>query len=269
MPLPSFLVIGAMKAGTTSVAAALADHPEVFMVPGKEVLFFDRPRWWGLGVEWYESRFSGADGCKAAGEASPSYMYNHEAPARMASVVPDAKLVAILRHPVDRAYSHWWYRRLSGHEKRSFRAAMGPSRDGSRSVYEQRGLYLRQLRNVLEHYHRDALHVMLLDDLRSEPAGTFSELCRFLDVDDRVRPDALLQPHNSHEQRGGERPRFQRRGWRRVPKRARPVVGHIATAHLRWKPLDPGLRRELLPRFEEENAALGRFLGRDLSAWSV
>jgi hypothetical protein len=105
--LPNFLIVGAMKSGTTSLARYLGAHPQAYVAPEKEINFFERGYVWNRGVDWYASRFEGAGDALAVGEASPSYMYWPTAIERMASVVPDARLIALLRDPVERAYSHY------------------------------------------------------------------------------------------------------------------------------------------------------------------
>jgi hypothetical protein len=103
--LPTFCIIGAMKAGTTSLAAWLDEHPDVHIAPQKETLFFNTPYNFWLGVDWYREQFAAAGDAHAVGDATP-LMQNPLAVRHMADLLPDAKLVAILRNPVDRAYSH-------------------------------------------------------------------------------------------------------------------------------------------------------------------
>src|SRR5947208_14127778 len=104
MRLPDFLIVGAMKAGTTSLAAWLRAHPDVFMPPQKEIHFFDAQ--WERGVPWYADQFAGAPEGALVGEATPAYMVTTAFLDRMASVVPNARLLVVLREPVARAWSH-------------------------------------------------------------------------------------------------------------------------------------------------------------------
>lgn len=105
--LPNFLIVGAARAGTTSLYYYLKQHPDVFMSPKKEIDFFDVDKNFEKGLDWYERYFEGYTGQKAIGEASPLYMYLEKVPKRIAKVIPDVKLIFILRNPVDRAYSHY------------------------------------------------------------------------------------------------------------------------------------------------------------------
>ena len=103
--LPNFVVIGAMRSGSTSLYKYLQAHPDVFM-PRKEIHFFDVK--WDRGIAWYHTRFEGYAGQTAIGEATPTYLADPVALDRMAATIPDARLVAVLRDPIDRAYSHYW-----------------------------------------------------------------------------------------------------------------------------------------------------------------
>src|SRR5215210_1748036 len=133
--LPNFLVIGAGKSGTTSLYHYLRQHPDVYMSPVKEPLFFaaegGRIRFPGpdgrmisraanpgavTRMKDYRALFAGVSGKKAVGEASPQYLYTPEAPLRIKHYVPEAKLIAVLRNPVERAYSAFLHRTRLGRE---------------------------------------------------------------------------------------------------------------------------------------------------------
>ncbi len=125
MTLPNFLVIGATKSGTTSLYTYLKQHPEVYMpmkepnffaLEGREPPFFRGPEGWKepsqkriTDLEGYRTLFAGASGEKAMGEVSPLYLYAPQAAYRIRRYVPEAKLVAILRNPVERAYSAYMH----------------------------------------------------------------------------------------------------------------------------------------------------------------
>jgi hypothetical protein len=284
--LPNFLVVGAMKAGTTSLALSLAAHPDVYVPSEKEAHFFERDERWRRGVEWYSELFAGADGQRAIGEGTASYMFFTDVPSRMAAVVPDAKLIAILRDPVERAHSHYLHARTRAAERRTFaqiveqemrsdrHRPLPTSRQASgRSHYLARGLYLQQLEKLCEHYDRDSLLVLLLDDLESQPDRTFRKVCRFLDVDDTIVPDTVGARANSYFE-----PRSQRlwelalhlRLERWLPERARGGVAR-ALVRLQASPprMSPDVREQLSEYFAAPNAALAEWLGRDLSHWSA
>ncbi|MDQ4131308.1 MAG: sulfotransferase domain-containing protein [Actinomycetota bacterium] len=269
--LPTFLIIGAQRAGTTSLTRYLDEHPQIYMYRAKEARFFDRH--YGRGLDWYRSLFREAASGSELGEASPNYMYDEAAVPRMAEAVPNARLVAILRNPVDRAYSHYWLLRALEREPMSFAAAVraesepihaGFTSPGPRS-YLDRGRYLRQLQHVCRYYPRQALHVLLFEDLRQRPEETFAELCRFLGVHDCFQPTMLGRQVNSHVTFHSVRLRDSTRN---LPQPLRNLIGRFNTRPAPYPPMDPGLRADLQRLFEPDNAALATWLGRDLSVWA-
>src|SRR3954454_7151346 len=105
MTRPNFFIVGAMKSGTTTMARALSLHPRVFMSNPKELHYFVAGRNWGRGLEWYEEQFAAANGAVAVGEASVTYTQTPVSPGvaeRMARLVPDARIIYLVRHPVER-----------------------------------------------------------------------------------------------------------------------------------------------------------------------
>jgi len=121
--LPDFLVVGGVRCGTSSFFNWIATHPDVRGASRKEVHFFDYN--YDRGAGWYRSFFPGRTAHGVSFEASPSYLAHPSASTRAHDLVPDARIIAILRDPVDRAWSHYRFRRASGHEIRTFAAAMG------------------------------------------------------------------------------------------------------------------------------------------------
>lgn len=267
--LPSFCIIGAMRSGTTSLARYLGAHPEIFMASRKEVRYFDR--YFERGLEWYRWQFREASSERAIGEATP-YMHDRASIERMAAALPDLRLIAILRNPVDRAYSHYWMRRAHGRETSEFPEAVSPelhgAADGNASAarYLRWGRYLEQFTQVCEFYPRDSLHVLVLEELRAGSAGVYGEVCRFLGVDDAFVPSNLGRAVNPHV-------RFRsieaRRLARRLPGLAGRAVGRLNTVRSSYPPMHPALRAELLRYFEPANAALSAWLGKDLSLWAT
>jgi hypothetical protein len=267
--LPNFLIIGAMRSGTTSLARYLGAHPDVFMAPQKEVHFFDRN--FQLGPDWYRSQFQ-ADGALMIGEATQTYLFESTAPERMAGLIPEARLIAILRDPVDRAYSHYMLNRAQGSEWLTFEAALEveASRLTSGDLvatrmfsYVRRGLYLQQLLEVCRWFPRAQLHVMLFDDLRDRPAETYRSLCEWLGL-------APFSPPNLGEQLNAHI-RFRsirvRNLGRRLPALGTRIVGALNAYRTPYEPMDPKLRGELKQLFAQPNERLAEWLGRDLSMW--
>jgi hypothetical protein len=197
--LPDFLILGAQKAGTTSVYDSLSEHPGILPSRKKEVRFFDRH--WDRGVNWYRWSFPTRWAMRAGGfrrmtgEATPEYLVDPRVPARVASIVPACKLIVLLRHPVDRALSQYQMNVALGVESRSFQEAIdgdlakldtGEGRDwdigrGFRS-YVERGRYAPQLNRWLSEFPRGSLHVTTLEAMLSNPQEEMHRIASFLDL---------------------------------------------------------------------------------------
>lgn len=270
--LPTFLIIGFPKAGTTTLASALDAHPDVFMSREKELHFFDRN--YERGLDWYRAQFADAAGARAIGEASPTYAYNDEAMPRIAEVLPDARLIAILRNPIDRAYSNYWYQRSLGFEPRSFLFAVRKEMakpDVKVFPNLKRGRYLPYLERVCALVPRSNLSVVLFEELRDRPADVLGEVFRFLGVDPHLGPPApAVRAENRTTMLRSERLRrsmLKHDAWRRVPARVVRAIDRMNRVDRRYPPMDAALRSELVAWFADANADLARWLGRDLSAW--
>lgn len=269
--LPNFVIVGAMRSGTTSLARYLGAHEDVFMAPQKEVHFFDRN--FDRGVDWYRAQFRGAGDKHAVGEATQTYLYDERAMQRMAEVLPDARMIVLLRHPIARAYSHYWHNRSIGRESLDFGAAVSAEPDRLRSEdvgdrytysYVDRGRYVRQLRRLAELYPRESIHVILFDDLLDSPVEIFRETCRFLEVAASMVPPELgtrINPFMTF------RSLYVRRLAKRLPKRLGNVVGRLNNRHDSYPPMAADVRATLLESFRDEIEELGSWLGRDMTRW--
>ena len=139
-PLPDFLVIGAQKSGTTSFFHYIAQHPKIFDHKAKELHFFDLH--YGRGAAWYRSQFPLLASVKKdslVGEATPYYLCHPHAPKRIHGLVPDVKLIVLLRDPVDRAISHYFHEVKKGRETLSIDEAM-MARTENNSACRSRGI---------------------------------------------------------------------------------------------------------------------------------
>ena len=273
--LPNFLIIGAMRSGTTSLFSALAAHPEVFGAPGKELRFFDLN--YERGPDWYSGRFQGCEGKVAIGEASQTYMYDPVSLDRMAADLPDARLIAILRDPVGRAYSHYWLNRSRGREPLSFEEALEAEAARLKNPaaterffysYVDRGHYKTQLDRVSSLYERSALHVVLFDDLCDRPLETFQNVCRFLGIEEGTSPSTLDTRVNAFQEFRSLRLRtltkaVERNGLRRTSR----ALGALNRIRDSYPPMAAETRVQLGELFHSGNLALGEWLGRDLNSW--
>jgi hypothetical protein len=175
--LPDFLVIGAQRAGTTLLHTVLAAHPEVYL-PGqrKEIHFFD---WYfGRGPEWYRRFFPRVDEAgsyRAIGEATPDYLAAPNAAERIHDLIPQCRLVAVLRNPVDRAYSWYCYLRRGYNERRDFNSFI--SQDPTALEW---GLYAKHLGRYLSLFPRTSLLVLLYEELIQQPVRQLDQVSQFL-----------------------------------------------------------------------------------------
>jgi hypothetical protein len=249
--LPDFLVIGAQRAGSTSLFAQLCEHPGVAAPSHKEIHYFDNQSVRGL--RWYRSHFPPAAAARGriTGEASPYYLFHPAAPARVAEALPDVRLIALLRDPVARAHSHHQLSVRDGHEPLGFEEALRaePERLAGEDArlrtdrayrshahrhqsYAARGLYAEQLRRWHEHVSPERLLVVLSEELFADPARTTAGVLGFLGLD-----AADLPPLPVRNQRA-------------------------------YPPMSDAARAFLEARFEAPNRELADLLGRDLG-WSA
>ncbi len=192
-PLPDFVVLGTQKGGTSYFYRLLTEHPLVRAAAAKELHFFDRH--FAKGVGWYRRCFSEGervDGhSTVTGEASPSYLFDPQVPERMAQVVPEARLIALLRNPVDRAYSQYQMQVRRGKEARSFEEAteeeMALAEGRGKAVnkttsYLARGLYAEQLERFSFFGARDRLLVLKSEDFFPRHSEVLGHVLRFLEL---------------------------------------------------------------------------------------
>jgi hypothetical protein len=217
--LPTFLVIGATKGGTTSLYHYLDQHPDIYMShPVKEPKFFtaeegsvvreNGAKGWHVSAGHitkladYQALFRGATAERARGEASPQYLYYPEVPERIHRRLPEVELIAILRHPVARAYSAFLHQTRDGMEPQTnFAAALAdePRRiaEGWSPLYHYRaqGFYHEQLSRYYRLFDPAKIHVYLYDDLQKDPLGLMQRIYRDVGVDAAFRPSLEVQ-HN-------------------------------------------------------------------------
>lgn len=193
--LPNFLVIGAMKAGTTSLHRYLREHPQVFMPEEKELDFFVAEKHWARGRSWYEARFAAADGAVAVGEASPTYAMHPQFPGvadRVAELLPHARLVYSVRHPIERMRSHYLHEVEKGRERAPIGRALVTDRR-----YLDASRYATQLERYLDHFPAEQVRVITAEQLRDDRSATVRSVLAFLGVDPD-RPGGLALDREYH-----------------------------------------------------------------------
>src|SRR5215213_9575900 len=204
MTMPNFLIIDSMQSGTKALYYYLEQHFEIYMSPVKEPNFFSSQEQENAAdavtqLGTYQHLFRGVSGEKAIGEASHSYLYEPMAAAEIRRYVPEAKLIAILRNPIDRAYSHFLHMVRSGTEPlddfaRALREEEGGiHKERTFQDYIGRGLYYGQLKRYFRTFPQEQVRVYLYEDLSRAPISTVQDAFRFLKVDDSFVPDVSLR----------------------------------------------------------------------------
>jgi hypothetical protein len=300
--LPDFLIIGAPKAGTTALHAALTQHPEVFMSQPKEPKYWlcddaPPPAWRGPGdkhsqQEWvwrrgdYERLFEPAVGGQVRGESTPFYLWSRGAHRRIAEHLPDVKLIAVVRDPIDRAYSNWMHLWSDGLEPVSdFESAFALQRERVEAGwapfwrYADLGRYGEQLMHVYRYVDPQRVLVLRYRTVVDDPRAAVDRACRFLDITQGLI--GSIPRDNSRD--------FVEPGWR--PKVLGPVVrtgarlGQFVPPHV-WRKasvplvaqlsgpaeahrphLTPEARQRLLPAFTEDIGRLSQITGEDFGDW--
>jgi len=195
-PLPDFLVLGAQKAGTTALYSYLRRHPGITGPSWKEVSYFDRH--YARGPAWYRGNFP-LRRAELVGEASPSYLFHPLAPERAAALVPGARLIALVRDPVERAYSQYQHSVDFGREPLSFEEALDREEERLEGeverlcadpryfssawwdhTYVARGLYAEQLERWYAAFPHEQLLVLANEELSERPAETYARVLEFL-----------------------------------------------------------------------------------------
>ncbi|MCF8042040.1 MAG: sulfotransferase domain-containing protein [Desulfarculaceae bacterium] len=274
--LPNFLVIGAQRSGTTSLFQVLKRHPQVFIPDVKEVNFFFHDNHYRRGVEYYQSFFKGApSSALAVCEASPGYICKPGVAQRIHDLMPQAKLVAVLRNPVDRAYSQYWDNRRFLAEPLSFEQAIDVAltpeyRHGERG-YFSRGAYINQIESYLELFKRERMLVLIFEDLKQDPEAVFGRCFDFLGVDPSFRCPEMTRASNSSMVWDNpvhsfflKRNKYQK--W--VPKHWIKQACRGPLVKRKYPPMSRQARERLLEFYRPYNRRLEAFLGRDLERWN-
>jgi hypothetical protein len=275
MARPTFVGIGAPRAGTTWLNTLLASHPDVYTPTLRdEINFFDQ--YYDRGLAWYEALFSPPEGAEqylAIGEVTPQYLECEECPARIASTLPDCKLMVMLRHPVDRAYSQYGFFVQRRNYRGSFEDFVA-----ERPRALERGFYSRYLEQYLNYFERSRILALVFEEAVEDITNTKAALAGFLGIAaDRFPADAGSKRVNPSTV-----PRLQGlyglvamtgrqvRRWNLEPvvdfvMRTR-IPGFLAKGD-QLPPLDKSLRRRLSQRYQDEFGALERCMQVDLSCW--
>ena len=247
---PAFIILGAQKGGTTSLYRYLTAHPSVKPALRKEIHFFDLN--FDRGRNWYLKHFpSSVPAGSITGEATPYYLFHPAVPQRIADMLPGVGLIAVLRNPVDRAYSHYMHSVKHGFETASFEDALaremkliedgrGPvdhvddSYSHQHHTYLSRGIYAPQLERWYARCRPEQLFLLKSEDLSRYPAGTVQRTVEFLGL-------------SANELRETSYPRLHQGAY-----------GHV---------MNPKTREMLHEFFRPHNQALAGIVDFDISDW--
>ena len=300
MSMPNFFIIGAAKSGTTALYHFLKQHPQIFLSEVKEPNYFafgdEKPCFRGPGeerwvkrfkftnIEAYRALFESVSNEIAIGDASPSSLFVPRACERIRRCAPNAKLIAILRNPVERAYSNCMHLVRDGIEtEKGFLRALDAEEKRARDNwspywrYKEIGFYYGQMSRYYDAFDRSQIKVYLYEDLKGDAENLFKDVFHFLGVDESFEPDTSVRYNASGIPKNGV-PRLLRKlrpAWGAVKPYLPERMSQAITAYglgLRnrnlYKPALPQeARSRLTAAYREDILKLQDLIGRDLSRW--
>ena len=293
--LPTFIGIGAPKAGTTWLANALAAHPDIGFSRNKEPDFFSYG-YKSASFDEYESLFQHAEGCAAVGEFSTAYLASEDAPCRVHEHLPGVQLIAAFRNPIGQVYSHYWHLQRQNFHKQSL--------EFSKLTFEEAlvrfedelvgtATYADHLDRWMALFDRDQFMFVLQDDIKRQPEETLAQVYRFVGVDPAWVPPVTTAAGS--KERRGTSPRSETAArWgakvyktldHKVYRPLKRTVGVERAAIMKdrlrvrsllelafrkkgYPPMNPATRAQLVERFTEPNRRLAAQIGRDLEHWN-
>ena len=291
--LPNFLIIGAQKGGTTSLINYLSQHPDVFVPYDKEIPYFHDDEFYKKGIDNYKKCFSGWKGEKIIGHAPVNTsFYAEKAAKRIYEFNKAMKLIMILRNPIDRAYSHYWYcRRNCLEDSKSFEKALERELQMLQKdeiiplscvYYISHGFYYKQINKYLEYFDRNQLLILYYDDFKRDPDEILREIYSFLGLEE-ISQKEVYGKYNV-----ASMPKFRfihelifkdniikdiykrivSEKFRQYAKRT--IVDKMLKRNLapfEYPPMKEETRAFLQNIFREPNRKLTELLGRDFSNW--
>jgi len=304
---PNFFIVGAPKCGTTSLHEYLQRHPDVFMP------FYKEPHYFGSDLvgsrftqfrnkpEKYLRLFRDANNEQRIGESSPWYLVSQHAAKEIKAYDPNAKIIMILRNPVDMMYSMWSQFRYSGNEQiEDFEEALAaePLRRQGKQIrraahcvtglfYTEMASYSEQVKRYFDTFGRDNVHVIIFDDFKSDTAAIYKNVLNYLELDDDFETEFDVVNPNKEVRVEWLQKAILSTGFslmllkdrltyfattnRMIPYSYRTqTVKGVINAYTRYEkrsPLTPEVRQRILSRFEPEIDNLSELLNRDLSHW--
>ncbi|VEP16606.1 Sulfotransferase [Hyella patelloides LEGE 07179] len=296
MVMPNFLILGAAKTGTTSIYRYMKQHPEIYMSPAKEPRFFvfenETLDFNGVGdeietaktsLQEYQQLFAGVEAEKAIGEATTMYLWSAKAPQRIKHYIPDVRMIAILRNPVDRAYSNYLHLKQAKREPLdSFSAAIQQESQRIKNhwwpfwYYKDQGFYYRQLQRYYSLFDSNQLKIYLYEDLKTEPLKLLQDIFSFLEVDDRFMPnisEVVRKSHSVPKNQALQSLVSQPNPFKSFLKPLLPqnlrqqIIKKINKKNLVKPQVSSKFRQQLIAEYREDVLQLQELIDRDLSPW--
>jgi hypothetical protein len=296
---PNFLIIGAMKAGTTSFYNYLNQHPEVFMSEKKEPHFFaysgKLPNCNGpLDMEilrkmvvcekekYYQLFSNSSKRHKAIGEASTMYLYYSNAASNIYNELSDVKILVFLRNPVERAFSSYVHLVRDGREKLSFEEALKEEENRIENNwvplwhYKNAGLYYGQLKKFYDLFDHNKIKIILFEEFRDNPKEVYKDVCRFLEIKESFEPNFKIRynvsglPRNQTFHNFLKKRNFVKSFVKKIlPEKLQKVLKyHAHDINLASKPnLDKSVYDKLKKQYVTDISNLEKLIDRNLTQW--
>lgn len=273
MPLPNFLIVGAVKCGTSTLRDYLKQHEEIYIAPSA-LQFFNKEQNFQRGMKWYERQFRARSHHRAIGEKTPTYCFDKQAPERISQNLPAVKLIWILRDPVKRAYSNYWHKMRRGGECIEFEAVveecLKQERAGEpvRSNILERGRYAEQVKRYLEFFPREDMMFLSFEEFFSKPTRILPKVFEFLGVSagNPIRPQLSWKR--------GYMPRSAPLVWHAKKLFKKSIAYEFVRSINRqpqatYPPMSDKMKEMLRRYYAPHNRDLSDLLGLDLGAWDL
>lgn len=282
MILPNVVGCGAGKSGTTSLYYYLSQHPDIFMAAAKEVHYFSHN--YSRGDVWYQRYFENA-AKQIIGEFSTSYLINPEVPARMAHLLPQAKLLFIFRNPIERAYSNYWFSISIGTQSPNETFSEAIRTPAGYNKYVATGLYFQHLERFLDYYSPESIYIMITEYLQSNPQDEMKSCYKFLGVSTDFQPD-VKQKFNISVGTSNPLMAVTYRNWITIKNRIKPTFTRFPTSLRRSlalleiqatrrfmsekrPPISDYDLEFLQNEYKSHNTQLFDFLGNNIPHWEI
>jgi hypothetical protein len=277
------MIIGAAKSGTSALFGYLCLHPNIFIPPIKETEFFSRESFYNRGLAWYKSLYVEATPDQVCGDASTTYTrwpHTLDAPELIANILPDTKFIYIMRHPVQRSYSHYGHHMREG-VTMTFEEALEKD-----DIYVDCSMYMHQIERYLRFFPRNQFLFLFQDRLKNDPREVMFEIEDFLGIDKidlttegTVKRNVGGQDYFIRSRTTMKLRRIPPIGYlaQMIPEKYRnwlytaliknSPIGKRIEAQYHLPPMLPETRKKLLERYDQPNKDLEKFLGVERPDW--